>query len=434
MLEFIEDAELSANIKVVGVGGGGSNAVNTMIQSGLTGTDFIVANTDAQALKSNSASIKIQLGEKITKGLGAGANPDVGKRSALEDRDKIFETLNGADMIFITAGLGGGTGTGAAPIIAQVAKEIGALTVAVVTKPFAFEGKKRMIQAEEGLRELKAIVDTVITIPNQRLLAVAGKSTTMIDAFRKVDEVLLQAVKGISDLINVHGMVNVDFADVKAIMSEMGMALMGTGIAEGDNKALEAAQKAIASPLLEDISIEGARGLLINVTGGTDLSLFEVNEAIEMISSEAHPDATIIYGQVIDESMNGKIMITVIATGFGKESNTATGNASNITNIVNIKRQSSGANISDINNFNVIEDKIKEQPMALDSSDSDFEIPETLEIHQNQNGRRNDVVKNIAAKNERNEYISKFNENDEEDDDYEDQKYDIPTFLRKQAD
>jgi cell division protein FtsZ len=434
MLEFIEDAELSANIKVVGVGGGGSNAVNTMIQSGLTGTDFIVANTDAQALKTNSASIKIQLGEKITKGLGAGANPDVGKRSALEDRDKIFETLNGADMIFITAGLGGGTGTGAAPIIAQVAKEIGALTVAVVTKPFAFEGKKRMIQAEEGLRELKAIVDTVITIPNQRLLAVAGKSTTMIDAFRKVDEVLLQAVKGISDLINVHGMVNVDFADVKAIMSEMGMALMGTGIAEGDNKALEAAQKAIASPLLEDISIEGARGLLINVTGGTDLSLFEVNEAIEMISSEAHPDATIIYGQVIDESMNGKIMITVIATGFGKESNTATGNASNITNIVNIKRQSSGANISDINNFNVIEDKIKEQPMALDSSDSDFEIPETLEIHQNQNGRRNDVVKNIAAKNERNEYISKFNENDEEDDDYEDQKYDIPTFLRKQAD
>ncbi len=435
MLEFIEDAELSANIKVVGVGGGGSNAVNTMIQSGLTGTDFIVANTDAQALKTNAASIKIQLGEKITKGLGAGANPDVGKRSALEDRDKIFETLNGADMIFITAGLGGGTGTGAAPIIAQVAKEIGALTVAVVTKPFSFEGKKRMTQAEEGLRELKAIVDTVITIPNQRLLAVAGKSTTMVDAFRKVDEVLLQAVKGISDLINIHGMVNVDFADVKAIMSEMGMALMGTGIAEGDNKALEAAQKAIASPLLEDISIEGAKGLLINVTGGTDLSLFEVNEAIEMISSEAHPDATIIYGQVIDENMNGKIMITVIATGFGKESNTAAGNNSNITNIVNLKRQSSDANITDMNNFNEIKSKIKEQSIESDSSDSDFEIPETSEIHQNQNGRRNDVVQNIAAnKNERKEYISKFSEKDEEDDDYEDQKYDIPTFLRKQAD
>ncbi|MHB1694383.1 MAG: cell division protein FtsZ, partial [bacterium] len=409
MLEFIENAELSANIKVIGVGGGGSNAVNTMIQAGLTGTDFIVANTDAQALRTNSASIKIQLGEKVTKGLGAGANPDVGKRSAIEDRDKIYETLNGADMIFITAGLGGGTGTGAAPIIAQVAKEIGALTVAVVTKPFAFEGKKRMMQAEEGLKELKSIVDTVITIPNQRLLAVAGKSTTMIEAFRKVDEVLHQAVKGISDLINVHGMINVDFADVKAIMSEMGMALMGTGIAEGDNKALEAAQKAIASPLLEDISIEGARGLLINVTGGSDLSLFEVNEAIEKISAEAHPDATIIYGQVIDESMNGKIMITVIATGFGKEYNTA--NVTNITNIASIKKQvsnNSNINTMDINNFNEAEAKRKD--LSADEN-SDFEIPEIQEIHMN--GRNNDVVKNIAPKNEKNDYISKFSKKDE---------------------
>ena len=430
MLEFIENAELSANIKVIGVGGGGSNAVNTMIQAGLTGTDFIVANTDAQALRTNSASVKIQLGEKITKGLGAGANPDVGKRSAIEDRDKIYETLNGADMIFITAGLGGGTGTGAAPIIAQVAKEIGALTVAVVTKPFAFEGKKRMMQAEEGLKELKSIVDTVITIPNQRLLAVAGKSTTMIDAFRKVDEVLHQAVKGISDLINVHGMINVDFADVKAIMSEMGMALMGTGIAEGDNKALEAAQKAIASPLLEDISIEGARGLLINVTGGPDLSLFEVNEAIEKISAEAHPDATIIYGQVIDESMDGKIMITVIATGFGKEHNTA--NVTNVTNIANIKKQvsnNSNINTMDINNFN--EDKPKRSDSPADAN-FDFEIPEIQEIHMN--SRNNDVVKNIAPKNEKNDYISKFSKKDEEDDDYEDEKFDIPTFLRKQAD
>ena len=430
MLEFIENAELSANIKVIGVGGGGSNAVNTMIQAGLTGTDFIVANTDAQALRTNSASVKIQLGEKITKGLGAGANPDVGKRSAIEDRDKIYETLNGADMIFITAGLGGGTGTGAAPIIAQVAKEIGALTVAVVTKPFAFEGKKRMMQAEEGLKELKSIVDTVITIPNQRLLAVAGKSTTMIDAFRKVDEVLHQAVKGISDLINVHGMINVDFADVKAIMSEMGMALMGTGIAEVDNKALEAAQKAIASPLLEDISIEGARGLLINVTGGPDLSLFEVNEAIEKISAEAHPDATIIYGQVIDESMDGKIMITVIATGFGKEHNTA--NITNITNIANIKKQvsnNSNINTMDINNFN--EAKAKRTDSSVDA-DFDFEIPEIQEIHMN--SRNNDVVKNIAPKNEKNDYITKFSKKDEEDDDYEDEKFDIPTFLRKQAD
>ncbi|MHB1680167.1 MAG: cell division protein FtsZ [bacterium] len=428
MLEFIENAELSANIKVIGVGGGGSNAVNTMIQSGLTGTDFIVANTDAQALRTNSASIKIQLGEKITKGLGAGANPDVGKRSAIEDRDKIYETLNGADMIFITAGLGGGTGTGAAPIIAQVAKEIGALTVAVVTKPFAFEGKKRMMQAEEGLKELKSIVDTVITIPNQRLLAVAGKSTTMIEAFKKVDEVLHQAVKGISDLINVHGMINVDFADVKAIMSEMGMALMGTGIAEGDNKALEAAQKAIASPLLEDISIEGARGLLINVTGGADLSLFEVNEAIEKISAEAHPDATIIYGQVIDESMNGKIMITVIATGFGKECNTA--NITNVTNITNIKKQVS--NTADINNFNEAKTKYEDLSAASDSLNSDFEIPEVQETQLNI--RRNDIIKNIAPKNEKNDYISKFSKNNEEDDDYEDEKFDIPTFLRKQAD
>ncbi len=430
MLEFIESAELSANIKVIGVGGGGSNAVNTMIQAGLTGTDFIVANTDAQALRTNSASIKIQLGEKVTKGLGAGANPDVGKRSAIEDRDKIYETLNGADMIFITAGLGGGTGTGAAPIIAQVAKEIGALTVAVVTKPFAFEGKKRMMQAEEGLKELKSIVDTVITIPNQRLLAVAGKSTTMVEAFRKFDEVLHQAVKGISDLINVHGMINVDFADVKAIMSEMGMALMGTGVAEGDNKALEAAQKAIASPLLEDISIEGARGLLINVTGGPDLSLFEVNEAIEKISAEAHPDATIIYGQVIDESMDGKIMITVIATGFGKEHNTA--NVTNVTNIANIKKQvsnNSNINTMDINNFN--EDKPKRSDSPADAN-FDFEIPEIQEIHMN--SRNNDVVKNIAPKNEKNDYISKFSKKDEEDDDYEDEKFDIPTFLRKQAD
>jgi cell division protein FtsZ len=430
MLEFIENAELSANIKVIGVGGGGSNAVNTMIQAGLTGTDFIVANTDAQALRTNSASIKIQLGEKVTKGLGAGANPDVGKRSAIEDRDKIYETLNGADMIFITAGLGGGTGTGAAPIIAQVAKEIGALTVAVVTKPFAFEGKKRMMQAEEGLKELKSIVDTVITIPNQRLLAVAGKSTTMVEAFRKVDEVLHQAVKGISDLINVHGMINVDFADVKAIMSEMGMALMGTGIAEGDNKALEAAQKAIASPLLEDISIEGARGLLINVTGGPDLSLFEVNEAIEKISAEAHPDATIIYGQVIDESMDGKIMITVIATGFGEEYNTA--NVTNVTNIANIKKQvsnNSNINTMDINNFN--EAKAKRADSSTDA-DFDFEIPEIQEIHMN--SRNNDVVKNIAPKKEQNDYISKFSKKDEEDDDYEDEKFDIPTFLRKQAD
>ncbi|RZD14948.1 MAG: cell division protein FtsZ [Candidatus Acidulodesulfobacterium ferriphilum] len=385
MLEFVENNELSATIKVVGVGGGGSNAVNTMIKSGLSGAEFIVANTDAQALKASVSNIKIQLGEKITKGLGAGADPEIGKQSAIEDRDRIREILNGSDMVFITAGLGGGTGTGGAPIIAEIAREIGALTVAVVTKPFFFEGNRRMRQAEEGLRELKSVVDTVITIPNQRLLAVAGKSTSMVDAFKKVDEVLLQAVKGISDLINIHGLVNVDFADVKTIMSEMGMALMGTGIAEGDNKALEAAQKAISSPLLEDISIEGARGLLINVAGGPDMTLFDVNEAAEKIKSEAHPDANIIFGAVIDDTLGDKMMLTVIATGFGKD--------------------------------------VKISPVQVSNPTNDKNL-ETININ-NKFGQN-------TGKPDKNEYIERFG--DHEEDDYENEKYDIPTFLRRQAD
>jgi cell division protein FtsZ len=385
MLEFVENNELSATIKVVGVGGGGSNAVNTMIKSGLSGAEFIVANTDAQALKASVSNIKIQLGEKITKGLGAGANPEIGKQSAIEDRDRIREILNGSDMVFITAGLGGGTGTGGAPIIAEIAREIGALTVAVVTKPFFFEGNRRMRQAEEGLRELKSVVDTVITIPNQRLLAVAGKSTSMVDAFKKVDEVLLQAVKGISDLINIHGLVNVDFADVKTIMSEMGMALMGTGIAEGDNKALEAAQKAISSPLLEDISIEGARGLLINVAGGPDMTLFDVNEAAEKIKSEAHPDANIIFGAVIDDTLGDKMMLTVIATGFGKD--------------------------------------VKISPVQISNPPNDKNL-ETININ-NKFGQN-------TGKPDKNDYIERFG--DHEEDDYENEKYDIPTFLRRQAD
>ncbi len=385
MLEFVENNELSATIKVVGVGGGGSNAVNTMIKSGLSGAEFIVANTDAQALKASDSNIKIQLGEKITKGLGAGSNPEIGKQSAIEDRDRIREILNGSDMVFITAGLGGGTGTGGAPIIAEIAREIGALTVAVVTKPFFFEGNRRMRQAEEGLRQLKSVVDTVITIPNQRLLAVAGKSTSMVDAFKKVDEVLLQAVKGISDLINIHGLVNVDFADVKTIMSEMGMALMGTGIAEGDNKALEAAQKAISSPLLEDISIEGARGLLINVAGGPNMTLFDVNEAAEKIKSEAHPDANIIFGAVIDDTLGDKMMLTVIATGFGKD--------------------------------------VKISPVQISNPPNDKNL-ETININ-NKFGQN-------TGKPDKNEYIERFG--DHEEDDYENEKYDIPTFLRRQAD
>jgi cell division protein FtsZ len=318
MVDFVEACD-GARIKVIGVGGAGGNAVNTMIAAGLPGVDFIATNTDAQALRANLAPIKVQLGEKLTRGLGAGGNPDVGRRAAQEDVERLKEYLAGADMIFITAGMGGGTGTGAAPILAQVAKELGALTVGVVTKPFAFEGKRRMKQAEEGLRQLKGAVDTLIAIPNQRLLAVAGRNSSILETFRKADDVLLQAVRGISDLITVHGLINLDFADVRTIMSEMGMAMMGAAVASGENRAVEAAQKAISSPLLEDVSIEGARGVLINITGGPDLSLHEVNEAATLIQEEADDEANIIFGAVIDESMGDEVRITVIATGFGEK-------------------------------------------------------------------------------------------------------------------
>jgi cell division protein FtsZ len=318
MIEFV-DASGAARIKVVGVGGGGGNAVNTMIAAGLPGVDFIAANTDAQALKANLAPIKMQLGDKLTRGLGAGGNPEVGKRAAQEDVERLRETLADADMIFITAGMGGGTGTGAAPIIAKVAKELGSLTVGVVTKPFTFEGKRRMKQADEGMKDLKASVDTLIAIPNQRLLSVAGRNSSILETFKKADDVLLQAVRGISDLITVHGLINLDFADVRTIMSEMGMAMMGAAIAQGENRAVEAAQKAVSSPLLEEVSIAGARGVLINITGGPDLSLHEVNEAATLIQEEADEDANIIFGAVIDESMGDEVRITVIATGFGEQ-------------------------------------------------------------------------------------------------------------------
>ena len=318
MIEFV-DASGAARIKVVGVGGGGGNAVNTMIAAGLPGVDFIAANTDSQALKANLAPIKMQLGEKLTRGLGAGGNPEVGKRAAQEDVERLREYLGEADMIFITAGMGGGTGTGAAPVIAKVAKELGSLTVGVVTKPFTFEGKRRMKQADEGMKELKASVDTLIAIPNQRLLSVAGRNSSILETFKKADDVLLQAVRGISDLITVHGLINLDFADVRTIMSEMGMAMMGAAIAQGENRAVEAAQKAISSPLLEEVSIQGARGVLINITGGPDLSLHEVNEAATLIQEEADEEANIIFGAVIDESMGDEVRITVIATGFGEQ-------------------------------------------------------------------------------------------------------------------
>jgi len=309
-------SENSARIKVIGVGGGGGNAVNTMISYSLGGVDFIIANTDAQALGVSSSPNKIQMGMQITKGLGAGSNPEIGKKSALESRDQIQQYLEGADMIFITAGLGGGTGTGAAPVIAEIARESGALTVAVVTKPFQFEGKKRNTQAEDGIEQLRDVVDTLIVVPNQRLLSLGGRNLSLLEAFKKADDILYQAVKGISDLIITPGLINLDFADVKNIMSSMGMALMGTGMASGENRAVEAAQRAISSPLLEDNTIQGARGILLNITGGSDLSLYEVNEASSLIQAEAHEDANIIFGTVIDETMGDEIRITVIATGF----------------------------------------------------------------------------------------------------------------------
>jgi len=307
-----------ASIKVVGIGGGGGNAINRMIEAGIQGVQFLVANTDLQSLKASQASVKLQIGEKLTRGLGVGGDPEKGRQSALEDTEKIIEALEGADMVFITAGLGGGTGTGAGPIIASLATELGALTVAVVTKPFRFEGRRRQRQAEQGLNELRECVDTVITIPNERLLNAVPKGTRFQESFRLVDDVLLQAVQGISDIITVPGLINVDFADVKAIMEGMGIALMGTGSATGDNRALEATQRAISSPLLEEASIEGAKGLLVNVSGGADLTLFEVNEAMSIIHDSADPDANIIFGAVLDERLTNEMKITVIATGFDK--------------------------------------------------------------------------------------------------------------------
>src|SRR5258707_8392188 len=307
-----------ARIKVIGIGGGGGNAVNRMIEAGIEGIEFLVANTDLQALKLSHAPIKIQLGGRLTKGLGAGANPMIGRDAALEDTEKIIEVLDGADMVFVTTGLGGGTGTGAAPVIASLASELGALTIAVVTKPFRFEGKKRQTQAERGLEELRDCVDTVITIPNERLLATIARTTSLTDAFTSADDVLRQAIQGISDLILVPGLINLDFADVKTIMAGMGLAIMGTGLAEGEGRAMRAASAAISSPLLEDASVKGARGVIINVTGGPDLSLIEVSEASAIIQEAAHEDANIIFGAVVDPKTEGKVKITVIATGFDR--------------------------------------------------------------------------------------------------------------------
>lgn len=316
MLE--SDFKPGARIKVIGVGGGGSNAVNRMVTAGLESIDFIVANTDAQALAQASAPVRLQLGARLTKGLGAGADPNIGRQAALEDTEQLIGALDGADMVFVTAGMGGGTGTGAAPVIANLASELGALTVAVVTKPFKFEGKRRGAQATRGLEELQECVDTVITIPNERLLATIERTTSLSDAFTRADDVLHQAIQGISDLIVMPGLINLDFADVTTIMSGMGLAIMGTGIGEGENRAIDAATRAVSSPLLEEASVEGARAVIVNVTGGPDLSMIEVSEATSIIYEAAHEEANIIFGAVVDPSMQGRVKITVIATGFGQ--------------------------------------------------------------------------------------------------------------------
>jgi cell division protein FtsZ len=382
MFYLDESNGFSAKLKVVGVGGGGCNAINNMVDAGLLGVEFLAINTDTQSLHMNRAPVKIQIGTKLTRGLGAGANPEVGKQAALEDVDQIAEYLKGADMVFITCGLGGGTGTGASSVIAEVSKELGALTVAVVTKPFAFEGKMRDFQAEEGLLNLKSKVDTLITIPNQRLLSVGGKNMTIKDAFFRADEVLLYAVRSISDLIISSGHVNVDFADVKTVMSEKGMAIMGVGIGSGDGRAIDAAQKAISSPLLEDISIHGAKGVLINVTGSSSMTLHEVHEASSLIQEQAHEDARVIWGLVFDEAMEDTVRITVIATGFEEQV---------------VKRQ--------------------EDPIEIVRNERLFEersVPTFM--------KRKVAIDYREVKPKQTSI------------DLDDERYDIPTFLRKQAD
>ncbi|WP_298438674.1 cell division protein FtsZ [Geobacter sp.] len=317
MFEFDESIDQCAKIKVVGVGGGGGNAVNTMIENRIQGVEFIVANTDVQALRSNRAPDKIQIGRQLTKGLGAGADPNKGREAALEDREQLAETLKGADMIFIACGMGGGTGTGAAPIIAEVAREVGALTVGVVTKPFTYEGRNRINKADEGIRELKKHVDSLVVIPNDRLISLAGKSMSILDAFRPSDDVLRQAVQGISEIITGHGLINVDFADVRTVMSERGMAMMGIGIASGENRAADAANRAISSPLLEDIDVSGAKGVLVNITGSSSMTMDEFQTVSRAIHEKVHEDAIIIVGMAIDETLGEQIKVTAVVTGFG---------------------------------------------------------------------------------------------------------------------
>jgi len=406
MIEFDENKNMAAKVKIIGIGGGGNNALNTMISYHLTGVEFIAANTDAQALAANLAPMKLQLGANLTKGLGAGANPEIGRKAALEDVDMVREALKDTDMVFITAGLGGGTGTGGAPVVAEVAREIGALTVAIVTKPFYFEGKRRMKQAEEGLANLRMTADALITIPNQRLLGISGKSMTLLEAFKKADEILYHAAKGISDIIVGAGIINLDFADVRTIMSETGMALMGTGIASGESRSVEAAQRAISSPLLEDISIEGARGLLINITGGENMTLSEINEATSLVQKEAHEDANIIWGMVIDQAMKEEIRVTVIATGFGKKE----------------EKRAEKPSLSRLKRI---------PPVSFGNKDQSKEIPPFSFSVKEGNRDIPTFMRRIKAS----ERYDELKLEEPLDSPAEDQdRFDIPTFLRKQAD
>lgn len=447
MFEFEENLAQNAKIKVIGVGGGGGNAVNTMIRSKLDGVEFIAANTDIQALRFSQANVKIQIGQQVTRGLGAGADPEVGRQAAEEDREHVTEVLEGSDLVFITCGMGGGTGTGAAPVIAKVAKELGALTVGVVTRPFSFEGKKRSKFADIGIDQLAENVDTLIVIPNEKLLAVAGKETPMLDTFKMADEVLLQAVKGISDLITIPGLINLDFADVRTIMGEMGMALMGTGVATGENRAMEAAKKAISSPLLENVSINGATGIIINITGPADMTLFEVNEASKMVQQEAHEDANIIFGAVIDKKKEDTLRVTVIATGFSKrDRKMASAPATMLPKYKKVgsvyapssSPVSSGptvvrpaiSNFSGAGNSEAILQRVEESRVS-----SGFHKPQAV-LNDMMSFDDQKTSREAAAKQQASEDLLDMKKLIAEIGivDMQQDEYDIPTFLRKQAD
>jgi cell division protein FtsZ len=418
-MDYMEiEPEGNARIKVVGIGGGGGNAINNMISSSLKGVSFIVANTDVQALKHSEAEHKLQLGEKLTKGLGAGANPNIGRDAAQESQGSIKEMLGECDMVFVTAGMGGGTGTGAAPVIANVAKEMGALTVAVVTKPFYFEGKKRLHQAEKGIESLKEVVDSIITIPNDRLLSLASKKASFLEMLKKADEVLYYAVKGISDLIMVPGLINLDFADVKSVMSEMGLALMGTGIAQGEGRAREAAMKAITSPLLEDVSIDGAQGVLMNITSGPDLTIDEVSEAASTISESAQEDAQIYFGTVFDPNAGDELRITVIATGIEKagqdQQEQGAGKEAKVTNL-----QQEKGRIRQVQNQWA-------RGAAPAQNQEDRNIPAYLRKGQSGSGQEMERQESGQGKSRPGPGEEEFV--------FDEEEFEIPSFIRKQAD